>query len=514
MLTRLPVLLSADAAATWLHSQGVRGLTADSRQVRSGDAFIAWPGHRQDARGHIAAALAQGATAVLAEAVGLDTYALDPTLPVAAMQDLKEHAGEVAHRYWQAPSAALRVFAVTGTNGKTSVSWWLAEASTRLGQRCGLIGTLGAGVPPLALQSTGLTTPDAIQLHATLAEFRDLGLSACAMEASSIGLAEHRLAGTRIDTAVFTNLTQDHLDYHGSMEAYWQAKQRLFAWPGLRAAVIHTGDAHGAELAERLAHEQPQLDRWTVGLNRDARLRGEWLGYAPHGGMHLRVVEGGEAHELHTAMVGEFNVQNLLAVAATLRAAGHSLRDVVSVLAELQPVPGRLQRIPGGTHEPLVVVDYAHTPDALDQVLRALRPLATQREGRLWVVFGCGGNRDAGKRPKMAAAAEASADRLVMTSDNPRDEPARLILAQMATGLVDPDRVAVIEDRRDAIRHAIDRADPEDLVLVAGKGHEAEQEIAGVKHPFADADEVQAALALRRQRSATPQRNGSAGVPA
>jgi MurE/MurF fusion protein len=360
-------------------------------------------------------------------------------------------------------------------------------------------------VLPLPLQATGLTTPDVLQLHAVLADFRDQGIKACAMEASSIGLAEHRLMGVRIHTALFTNLTQDHLDYHGSMQAYWQAKQRLFRWPGLQAAVVHVGDAHGAELADRLAHEQAALDRWTVAVGRDARLRGELLGFGSQGGLHLRLVEGRESHDLQSPIVGEFNAQNLLVVAGALRAAGHSLAAVAAVLATLEPVPGRLQRIPtAGGSEPMVVVDYAHTPDALTQVLQALKPLAAQRQGRLWIVFGCGGNRDAGKRPKMAAAAEALADRLVMTSDNPRNESPRLILAQMATGLADPERVAVIEDRREAIRHALGRAAAEDLVLVAGKGHEAEQEIEGVKHPFSDAVEAAEALALWRHLHTDP----------
>jgi UDP-N-acetylmuramyl-tripeptide synthetase len=496
----IPVLLSTDAALGWLRSRGVRALVADSRRVGAGDAFLAWPGQRHDARSHVRDALRQGATAVLVEAQGADAFEMPAGAPVAGLLNLKAAAGVLAHALLHRPSEFLRVFAVTGTNGKTSVSWWLAQALGLLGPRCGVIGTLGAGQPPDHLTSTGLTTPDAIRLHETLADFVRQGFACCTMEASSIGLAEHRLAGLRIDTALFTNLTQDHLDYHGTMQAYWQAKQRLFEWPGLRAAVIHTGDAHGAELAERLAHQRPELERWTVALDRDAHLRGEMIGYGRLGGLHLRLHEDGAAVDVHSALVGDFNAQNLLVAAAGLRAAGHRLTDVAVALQRLQPVPGRLQRVPGGPNEALAVVDYAHTPDALDKVLQALRPLATQRQGRLWCVFGCGGNRDPGKRPRMAAVAEALADRVVLTSDNPRDESPRMILAQMATGLVDPDHVAVIEDRREAIRHAIDRADPADLILVAGKGHEAEQEIAGLKHPFSDLDEVQAALALRRQR--------------
>ncbi len=492
MATLLP---SAPDAVHWLRARGVARLRTDSRAVQSGDAFIAWPGHAQDGRAFVPAALAAGAAACLVEADGIEAFALGDER-VAAVQGLKAASGALAAAWFGQPGAALDIVAVTGTNGKTSSAWWTAQALTHLGRRCGVIGTLGVGEPG-ALQSTGLTTPDPVTLHETLRGFADQGFAACALEASSIGLVEQRLAACPITVAVFTNFTRDHLDFHGSMDAYWAAKRALFSWPGLRAAVINIDDPQGARLAQELAGSG--LDLWTVSRLGAARLSAQALRYAD-GDLQFEVQEAAQRVPVCTPLVGDYNASNLLGVLGALRALGQPLADAAAALAALTPVPGRLQRVAGRDID--VVVDYAHTPDALEKVLQALRPLAAARGGRLWCVFGCGGNRDATKRPLMGAIAKRDADRVVLTSDNPRDEVPSLILAQILAGVTGHDEVHVIEDRRAAIRLAVQGAAPGDVVLLAGKGHEPYQEIAGVKRPFSDADEAAAALREREGAAA------------
>ena len=488
---------TAPEAAAWLAAR-VRGrLRTDSRAVQPGDGFIAWPGHARDGRSFVPAALKAGATACLVEAEGLAAFGLGGEPRVAALHGLKADTGAVADAFYAQPSAVLDIVASTGTNGKTSTAWWTAQALTLLGRKCGVIGTLGVGQPPVAdrvgeVTHTGLTTPDPVTLHGAFRQFVDQGFAACALEASSIGLVEHRLNAARIDVALFTNFTRDHLDFHGDMAAYWQAKKSLFAWPGLRAAVINIDDLQGAELAAELSGQG--LDVWTVSLQQPARLRAEALHYVD-GGLAFTLHEGTLQAEVKSTLVGEFNASNLLVVLGGLRALGVSLPDAVRVAPSLTPVPGRLQRVGGAGVE--VVVDYAHTPDALAKVLQALRPLADARQGRLWCVFGCGGNRDATKRPLMGAIAAAGADRVVITSDNPRDEVPDSILAQILAGVTGHDEIDVIEDRRSAINHAVRDAAPGDVVLLAGKGHEDYQEVAGEKRPFSDLEEARVALALR-----------------
>lgn len=493
------VLHSPQDAAAWLAAR-VRGpLRSDSRQLLPGDGFVAWPGLAGDGRHHVAAALAAGAAACLIEAEGAEDFAFDgDDERIAAVHGLQAAAGAVADGFFAQPSAVLDVVAITGTNGKTSCSWWVAQALTALGRRCGVVGTLGVGQPG-QLEATGLTTPDAITLHAAFRHFVDAGFTACALEASSIGVARQRLAGAHIDVAAFTNLTRDHLDFHGTMDAYRAAKRALFDWPGLRAAVINiddaTGDAIAGELSGELSGVQGStLDLWTVSLQQPARLRAEGLRY-DGGGLAFTVCEASARAEVRSSLVGQYNASNLMVVLGCLRALGVPLADAAAALPALQAVPGRLQRVAGRDVE--VVVDYAHTPDALSQVLKALRPLAAARGGRLWCVFGCGGNRDATKRPLMGAVAAAEADRVVVTSDNPRDEAPDAILAQILAGVCGHDEIDVIEDRRAAIAHAVASAAPGDLILLAGKGHEDHQEIAGVKRPFSDIAEAQAALAVR-----------------
>jgi UDP-N-acetylmuramyl-tripeptide synthetase len=497
-------LPSVDAALAWFAERGVRALATDSRRVRGGDAFIAWPGYATDGRRFVDAALAAGANACLVEAEGAQAFAFaDDGARVASLRELKARTGLLASQWFERPSERLQVFAVTGTNGKTSTSWWVAQALGALGRHCGVIGTLGVGEPPVAgressIRFTGFTTPDPITVQAGFKRFADAGLAACAIEATSIGIAEHRLDGSKIDVALFTNFTQDHLDYHGTMDAYWDAKARLFAWRGLRAAVLNVDDERGAALAPGL---RDRLDVWTYSAAADARLRAVDVRYRD-GGLAFAVVEGGAARaEVRTALIGEYNVANLLAVIGALRAAGIPLADAAGACAALTPVPGRMDRVVVDGHQalPEVVVDYSHTPDALDKALRSLQPLAAQRGGVLWCVFGCGGNRDASKRPLMGAIAQRLAREVVVTSDNPRlEDPHRIIdqiLAGFDAGAAQP---TAIENRAAAIAHAVQHAAPNDVILLAGKGHEDYQDVAGVKQPFSDLAQAAAALVQRR----------------
>ena len=503
------LLGSVPAALTWLAQRGVRGLATDSRALQPGDAFIAWPGHAHDGRQHVRQALEAGARACVVEADGVEAFGFDDDR-IAAMDGLKAAAGPLASAFFGSPSDRLAVVAVTGTNGKTSTTWWTAQALSVLGRRCGVIGTLGAGAVPLdgaagtTLTSTGLTTPDPVTLHRAFKRFVGEGLRTAAIEASSIGLAERRLWGTHIDIAVFTNFTQDHLDFHGSMDAYWKAKADLFAWPGLRAAVLNIDDPRGAALQRSLATSDLRL--WTCSTNPQlhpaARLVARDVSYID-GGLAFELVEAGlPPVALRTRLIGDYNVANLLAVVASLRVLGVSLDDVARACAALTPVPGRMQRVrseAADLRSPEVLVDYAHTPDALDKALRALQPLAAARGGELWCVFGCGGNRDAGKRPAMGAIAQAQAQHVVVTSDNPRHEVPSAILAAITAGMAATPAALVIEDRRAAIAWAVAHAGPCDVVLIAGKGHETDQEIAGVKLPFSDVEEALGAL---RERAA------------
>ena len=353
MTAPLTILRQAGEAVAWLRARVTGTLQTDSRCVAPGDGFIAWPGAATDGRAHVADALARGATACLIEADGVRHFAFAPGAPLVALHGLKAATGEIASQWFQHPSQALDVLAVTGTNGKTSTTWWLAEALNLLSKNellahtgCAVAGTLGVGVPP-ALQSTGMTTPDPVRLHRAFCQFADQGLGACAIEASSIGLAEHRLAGTQIRVGVFTNFTQDHLDYHGSMADYWLAKRALFAWPGLRAAVINIDDPAGAalhaELAQRDAGDGQALDLWTVSATGPARIVAREIA-AAEAGLQWLVVEGAEQHLLQSNVVGHYNVLNLLGVVATLRSLGVPLHSAVQACSQLQPVPGRMEQ--------------------------------------------------------------------------------------------------------------------------------------------------------------------------
>jgi UDP-N-acetylmuramoyl-L-alanyl-D-glutamate--2,6-diaminopimelate ligase len=491
--------------AAWLLATVTGELHCDSRRLQPGDGFVAWPGAATDGRRFVNAALASGAVAALVELDGVDAFDLADAR-VLAVPGLKTQAGAIVSAFCDHPSAALDVLAITGTNGKTSCAWWTAQLLSVCARPCAVVGTLGMGQPGTPLVPTGLTTPDPVMLQQQLRAFVDQGLKACAIEASSIGLVEGRLNGTQVRVAVFTNFTQDHLDFHGSMDAYWDAKAALFGWPGLAAAVVNTDDARGARLADQLAGRE--LDLWTVGIESSARLNAVNVGFT-HAGMAFDVVErdgqGAELdrHSLQVLLVGRYNVSNLLCVLASARALGVSLQQAVKACGALTPVPGRMEQAEAATaDQPLVLVDYAHTPDALEKALQALQPLVAQRGGALWVVVGCGGDRDAGKRPLMAAVAEREAARAVLTSDNPRSEDPIHILGQMVAGLSQPGSALVEPERAAAIALAVARAQAADVVLIAGKGHEDYQDIQGVKTPFSDLVHARQALAARAAQGA------------
>ena len=487
-------LHAPEEAARWLRERVIGTLHGDSRKVGPGDGFIAWPGAASDGRQFVLGALAQGAAACLVEREGVEAFGFERP-EVAAYPQLKAQAGPIAAEFFGRPTQAIDVLAVTGTNGKTSTAWWLAQALSSVAPDaipCGLIGTLGTGRPP-QVEFTGLTTPDPVLLQAQFRRFADQGLAACAIEASSVGIVERRLDGTLVRVAIFTNFTQDHLDYHGTMQAYWDAKAQLFQWPGLRAAVLNVDDVRGTELAQSLHGGAPDL--WTFSCQQPARLVARDVGYAD-GGLRFAVQEGAAREELSTQLIGQYNMSNLLGVIGAMRAMGVPLAQAVRACGALLPVPGRMERL-AIAGQPLVAVDYAHTPDALDKALQALQPLTRQRGGKLWCVFGCGGDRDPVKRPLMAAVAEKNADQVVVTSDNPRGEKPENIISQILLGLSHDRCVQVQADRGLAIAETIAAAAPDDVVLIAGKGHEDYQEIGGVRHPFSDRERARAALAAR-----------------
>lgn len=503
-------LSSVEQAAQWLHERvGAGMLHTDSRRLKAGDAFIAWPGAATDGRQYVAGALKSGAAACLVEAEGAAAYGFEDAR-VAQYEGLKAASGLIAAAYFEQPSQALDVIAVTGTNGKTSTAWWLAQSINALRKSehaalysSGLVGTLGIGTPG-KMVSTGLTTPDPVMLQAELARLCDAGATACAMEASSIGLAEHRMAGTQIRVAIFTNFTQDHLDYHGSMEAYWLAKRALFDMPGLQTAVIHLDDPKSDDLVSYCQQRGIKIIS-TSQLRTDATLCGSAIEYQTVG-MAFDVKEGAETHRVSCPVVGDFNAANMLGVMGALRALGVSFKDAGEALGQCTAVPGRMELV-SEPEQPLMVVDYAHTPDALAKALAALRPAALSRGGKLWCVFGCGGNRDASKRPLMAQAAEGGADQIIVTSDNPRDEAPEDIAAQVMAGFdatkYTDSKPRLELNRKRAIGTAAELAASEDVILIAGKGHEDYQEIAGVKQPFSDVLQAQAALKQRTREKTT-----------
>jgi UDP-N-acetylmuramoyl-L-alanyl-D-glutamate--2,6-diaminopimelate ligase len=503
---RISELLSGIADTAGVGDIVVGGLTLDSRSVRAGDAFIALQGSTAHGITFAPAALAYGASIVVGEAP--TPVALSSSLPPLAgegvpraeggdisaptiwIENLRAHVGEIAARFFGRPSESMHIIGVTGTNGKTSIVQLLAQALNSLHCKAATIGTLGAGLHG-AINAGERTTPDAIRLQAVLAEFRDAGASHIAMEVSSHALDQGRVNAIAFEIAVFTNLTRDHLDYHGDMEAYGAAKARLFSRSGLRTAVVNIDDAFGRLLADGLPADVQAL-RYGID-NADADIVAMHVQSSTAGvEFSLRTPWGNGS--ISTALLGRFNVANLLAIAGCLGALGFTFPQIQNALSQLTPVIGRMNRLGGDLDLPLVVVDYAHTPDALEQALSSLR---SHCDGRLVCIFGCGGDRDAGKRPQMGAVAERLADRIIVTDDNPRGEDGDVIVAQIVAGFSHPEKAVVQRDRAAAIGSALREAQAGDVVLIAGKGHEPYQEIRGVRHPFDDLDVARRLLEAR-----------------
>jgi len=464
----------------------IQGLSLDSRELRPGQAFVALRGASGHGLDFAPQALQRGAMAVLFEPPAPEGRALPET--AIAVPGLRQRLGQLADRCYGSPSQALILVGVTGTNGKTSTVQLLAQAFELAGARAGSIGTLGAGLHG-QLRAGERTTPDVVAVHRLLAELRDAGASHVAMEVSSHALDQGRVDAAAFDVGVFTNLTRDHLDYHGDMQRYGEAKARLFERE-LGAAVINIDDAFGRELHSRHAGTLRCIGVSASGRS-DAALRAEHLHCSPHGLEFDLVLADGSRFALRSPLLGRFNVDNLLAVAGVLLALGKTPDAIAALLPQLSPVAGRMNRLGGERGRPLLVVDYAHTPDALQQALASLRD---HTPGRLICVFGCGGERDRGKRPQMAEAAERGADQLIVTDDNPRGEDGDAIVAEILAGLSRPDAVLVERDRARAIALAVSMAGEGDTVLIAGKGHEPYQEVAGRRLPFDDLQQAAAAL--------------------
>lgn len=490
MSATLAALLPQQSLPPMVASCVVNNLQLDSRLVQPGDGFIAVSGASVDGRKYIDAAIHAGAVAVLSEAKHASVSELGG-VPIIGIPDLPHRVGEVASLFYGEPAKAMQFVAVTGTNGKSSTTWFLRDALVALGRPCGLVGTLGMTFADETLE-TGLTTPDAITLQKGLAQFRQAGAEIVAIEASSHALEQGRLSGVPISIAVFTNLSRDHLDYHGDMDVYFAAKAKLFSRDEVKLAVINRADERGRSLAETLAKKMSVI---TFGDEQSDVRCTAWQGN-----------DKGMAFTLHTPsgdvrcqvpLYGRFNLENLMAVTAVLHGMGISAGDMAAAVQQVTTVPGRMQALrveASQTNTPCVLIDFAHTPDGLEKALTAAR---AHFSSRLWCVVGCGGNRDAGKRPQMAAVAERLADKLVFTSDNPRFEQPQSILADMLQGVTARDDVQVLADRQEAIAYAISHAAANDVIVIAGKGHERWQEVQGEKLPMDDAQLALDALRLR-----------------
>ncbi len=483
------------AALDQLH---IARLETDSRRIAHGDTFVAYPGEMLDGRRYIPDALARGAQSVLWEKRGFKWHR-EWRVPNLGISQLRTRAGVIASRVYGEPSEHLWMIGVTGTNGKTTCSQWIAQALNQCGRKTAVIGTLGYGLKR-TLQPLANTTPDAVWLHAQLAEFLRRGARAVSMEVSSIGLDQDRVAGVDFDCALFTNLTRDHLDYHRTMHRYRRAKLKLFECPSLKHAIVNLDDDFGSEIARKVKRRGLAVIGYGFGArHRDTRRVPSVAGAnfaASAGGMQFDVRTPWGRATIKSALIGRHNASNLLGSLATLLVSDIRLKDAVATLGKLRPVPGRMQKL-GGGRSPLVIVDYAHTPDALEQMLKTLRDVAAGSDARIVCVFGCGGDRDRGKRPLMGAVATRLSDRVVITSDNPRSEDPRKIIADIRHGARGD--YVVEADRRRAIALALKEARRGDIVLIAGKGHESYQEVNGVRRPFSDV--AVARTALQRARA-------------
>jgi UDP-N-acetylmuramoyl-L-alanyl-D-glutamate--2,6-diaminopimelate ligase len=472
----------------------VHDITANSSEVGPGALFVALAGLSQHGIAHAAEAAERGAAAIVWDPVrGFESPPLPAGLPAFAVPGLRRHAGTIAARFFADPSLDLTIAGITGTNGKTTCAHLIAAALVACGRPGAYSGTLGYGRVDALTRGTH-TTPDCITVQRQLAVLRDAGHDYVGMEVSSHALDQDRVAGVRFETAVFTNLTRDHLDYHGTLESYGAAKARLALWPGLKHCVINVGDPFGRELAERVSDEVSLTAIWTDPRREEAL--GEHYFRAREvrprrTGLELHFASSRGAGVIRSRLIGDFNAENMLVALAVLTGWGIPLADAVAALADCNAPPGRMESFGWTGTRPRVVVDYAHTPDALRKALRALRRHASER---LFCVFGCGGDRDPGKRPMMGAIAEEIADVVVLTDDNPRSEDPTAIVTAIAAGMQRPRDARVEHDRERAIRMAIGAAGPNDAVLVAGKGHEDYQIVGREVRKLCDRAIVRAAL--------------------
>lgn len=468
----------------------IKGLSLDSRSINSGELFIAVKGETVNGIEFINNAIEHGAAAVLWEAdASIDAIKLNwrKTLsnidvPIVAIENLSQLTGEFADRFFGCPSEQLSVCGITGTNGKTSCADFIAQMMS-IDQPCGLIGTLGSGLYP-DIKETGFTTPDAIACHKWLAEIKSANAKFVVMEVSSHSLVQGRINGIRFDSAVFTNLSRDHLDFHGDMDSYAEAKSRLFQSSGLKNAIINVDDETGKNIADNLA-KSVRCIRYGLDKTFNPDVHGSDI-KLDQNGLSMSVITPWGKGKLTSPVIGDFNASNLLAVLSVMLIQGIEFKEALKRLTKIKSVAGRMQRF-GGKNTPLVIVDFAHTPDALEQVLTSLRQ---HTEHDLWCVFGCGGDRDKGKRPLMGTIAEDKADFVILTNDNPRSEVAINIIEDIKAGMKDESKLSIEDDRHNAIKFAISHAKAGDIVLIAGKGHENYQIIGDTKYPFNDAEEV------------------------
>jgi UDP-N-acetylmuramoyl-L-alanyl-D-glutamate--2,6-diaminopimelate ligase len=478
----------------------IQGISADSRTLAPGDLFVAMKGESYDGRRYIAEAVAQGAGAVVYETQALNAdlqqviQAFEKRVPLIGITNLTRQVGFIAARFYDYSARKMALIGITGTNGKTSCSNFIAQALENKGHACGIIGTLGYGFPD-RLTPSCFTTPDAITLQRELADLQGQGAKTVALEVSSHSLAQHRTTGTDFKIAIFTNLTRDHLDYHGTMQRYGEAKRLLFQQPGLQYGIINLDDEFGLELVKQFRNKLELYGYTLTDVKADIPTLNACNICFDHDGFSAKVTTPWGTGTVQSQLLGRFNISNVLAVLATLNLLGLSFSESLTSLRALKRVPGRMQVL-GGGKLPMVVVDYAHTPDALEQTLLALREHC---RGKLWCVFGCGGDRDRGKRPLMGKIAERYSDRLIITDDNPRNESSQQIAADIMQGILYPWATEVLYDRQAAIAHAVDCTGMDDMVLIAGKGHESYQIIGAEKFPFNDAEQAQSQLRLKRK---------------
>ena len=460
----------------------ISGIASDSRQLRRGFLFLACQGISSHGADYLEQAIEAGVVAVAYDAATAKLPAVNVGVPMIAVENLSRHLGTIANRYFDSPSAAMQVIGITGTNGKSTVAWIIAQCKQRLGEACGYIGTLGSGIGEINIDGS-MTTPATIELHRQLADFRNDDAVCAVLEVSSHALVQNRVDGIAFDTVLFTNLSRDHLDYHGDMQNYGDAKARLFVEYSAKQRIINLDSEFGSQLAERcgqdiiivstkfdrVANGRPYVFVRSVVVNEN--------------GSQVRLSSSWGDGEIALPLPGEFNVANAVIVLALLLSQGVPIEKACAVLGEVEAPPGRMQRVLPVAGRATVFVDYAHTPDALEVALRALR---THCRGKLWCVFGCGGDRDAGKRPLMGRVAERHADHVVITSDNPRNEAPREIIAAIAGGLEHSENATLLEDRAAAIAWAIKEARSNDVVLIAGKGHENYQILGDERRDFSD----------------------------